>query len=90
VNERPEPETRDDPDDRDREARRPDRRPAASPFEALVCPRCLNEGGIDLRLNDLDTITCHECGEEYSLDLVRDMVTGWARVLKWVDAAPTF
>jgi uncharacterized protein (DUF983 family) len=64
--------------------------PAASPFEALVCPRCLNGGGIDLRLNDLDTITCHECGEEYSLDLVRDMVTGWARVLKWVDAAPTF
>jgi uncharacterized protein (DUF983 family) len=64
--------------------------PAASPFEALVCPRCLNGGGIDLRLNDLDTVTCHECGEEYSLDLVRDMVTGWARVLKWVDAAPTF
>lgn len=57
-------------------------------FGELTCPCCGQDCGIQLNLSDLDTCSCPECSEEFSLDTVREMLAKWQRVLAWVDACP--
>lgn len=68
--------------------------PAADPAPArsllLPCPRCGEEhASMVLHLADLDLIECRECEQEITLAEVRDLLTRWAPVLAWIDAAPT-
>ena len=55
----------------------------------VICPKCLDgDAAVRLDLNDGDTLTCAGCEEEYSLDAVRELVAGWAKLLPWLDAHP--
>lgn len=59
-------------------------------FPGLRCPLC---GTADetqsIDLDDLQTIRCAGCGEDYRVDDVRELLATWQRVLDWIDAAPT-
>jgi hypothetical protein len=58
-------------------------------FKGLSCPLCGNaDATLRLYLDDCETVTCSECEEEFSLDVVRELVAAWTKVLAWVDAAP--
>jgi hypothetical protein len=63
---------------------------AASPrgFGYLPCPRCGEEASIRIDLDDLDTFTCQECDNDFTLDTVRNLIDRWQRVLAWIDRAP--
>lgn len=58
-------------------------------FSSLRCPLC---GTADetqcLDLDDLQTLHCAGCGEDYTLDDVRELIAAWQRLLAWIDAAP--
>ncbi len=53
--------------------------------------RCLCCGSIDgsrrLDLDDLATLTCSECSDEFTVDDLRATVAEATRLLKWIDAA---
>lgn len=58
-------------------------------FGALPCPKCGEDGAcITLDLSDLETCHCPECDGDFGLGDVRDLISKWSAVLKWVDAAP--
>jgi hypothetical protein len=60
----------------------------------LVCPKCGQEGAIDLDLNNLHQATCGECSEEFDPAEVAEELTAaaqkWAAVARWIEAAQTF
>lgn len=63
--------------------------PVKRGFEGLKCPLCGgNDSAQSLDLDDLHNVHCGECGEEYTLDDVREMMAAWQRVLDWVALAP--
>jgi hypothetical protein len=57
-------------------------------FGPLTCPLCGQDCAISLNLEDLETCTCPECSEEFTLDTVRDVIARWQKVLAWVDLCP--
>jgi hypothetical protein len=65
----------------------PEADPRASRGVLLPCPKCgKDEVQIQLDLDDLRTCTCRECGEDFTLDDVRDLIEKWSRVLRAVDS----
>ncbi len=46
-----------------------------------ICPKCLSDQVITVRIDDDDTITCGGCSEEYSLTDVAALVKSWGRRL---------
>jgi hypothetical protein len=54
----------------------------------LACIKCGEECCLSLDLNDLETVRCPECDNEYTLEEVRKVIGQWARLLAWVDLAP--
>lgn len=54
--------------------------------------RCVCCGTADgyrqLFLEDLNTIRCTECEEEFSVDDLREQVSQSTRLLKWIDSVP--
>ena len=54
----------------------------------LICPKCLEVATVRLDLDDGDTLTCTGCEESYSVDTVRQMVEGWAKLLPWLAQHP--
>lgn len=62
--------------------------PVKRGFGCLTCPLCGQDCGISLNLEDLETCTCPECSEEFTLDTVRDVIARWQRVLAWVEMCP--
>lgn len=59
-----------------------------SPFIGLLCPHCETEDSMSVDLDDF-TFRCRECEEEVSHEAIVQIVTGWARVLKWIGMART-
>jgi transcription elongation factor Elf1 len=60
------------------------------PGLSLPCPCCgCSEATITLCLADATTLTCQDCGGEFTTDDVRSLIRKWAKVLKWVDAMPS-
>ncbi len=57
-------------------------------FGTLRCLLCGAEGGISLHLTEIDSVHCHECGDEFSLADLRDVVGRWQKVLQWCESAP--
>ena len=60
----------------------------------VSCPHCHDtDGSIALDLNDVQTIRCSGCDEEFSPQQARDMVAAelarWEAVCRWVEMAPT-
>jgi hypothetical protein len=54
----------------------------------ILCPRCLDESnGVRLDIVDGDTLTC-DCGEEYTVAAIRDLIDGWLAILPWLEAHP--
>ncbi len=51
------------------------------------CIKC-GAAAVALDLDDLDSIRCRECDEEFYLDDVRQFLDGWRAVIEWIDAAP--
>ena len=56
-------------------------------FAGVSCPRCAQEGGVQVKLDDL-SFTCAECSEDFTVADVRAMLDAWTRVLDWVELAP--
>ncbi len=56
---------------------------------AVRCPLCGQEGGVSLKLADLESCSCGECGEDFSLTDVRAMLAAWGEILAWVESAPS-
>ncbi len=55
----------------------------------LPCPLCgEKDATLHLSLGDGDTVKCGECDNEFSLDVVREIIQRWPAVLKWIDAMP--
>jgi hypothetical protein len=54
----------------------------------VFCPRCLAEETQRLDLDDGNTITCTGCEETYTVEDVRLLVDGWAKLLPWLEAHP--
>ena len=56
----------------------------------VPCPKCGQaEATVRLDLSDLETCHCVDCDETFSLDLVRDFIAKWQRVLGWVATCPS-
>jgi hypothetical protein len=52
----------------------------------LPCPRCGEASAtIRLELADMDTCVCVDCDETFSLTDVRDWISRWSRVIRWVE-----
>lgn len=54
-----------------------------------VCPKCMLDCYIVVRIDDGDTVRCEECEEEYSVADVRAMIESWGPLLAWFDAHPS-
>jgi len=60
-------------------------------FGYLRCPKCNEEAQITIDLDDLHTLTCRECEDEFNLADVRDLVAQaarWQKVLDFIALAP--
>jgi len=56
----------------------------------LPCPCCgCSEATITLCLADATTLTCQDCGGEFTTGDVRSLIRKWSKVLSWVDAMPS-
>lgn len=70
--------------------------PAKNPKSVAVpCPMCGNESAdisVNLWLLELgdNAFTCHDCGEEFTVERVRFFVTRWSALLNWIDKVPVF
>jgi hypothetical protein len=66
------------------------KQPAQKGFPGLRCPLCgTAEYTQTLDLDDLDGLHCAGCGEDYTVDDVRELLASWQRVLEWIDTAPS-
>jgi ribose 5-phosphate isomerase RpiB len=54
----------------------------------LRCLKCGEPNGMCVYLDDLETVRCAHCDQEYTLSEVRQTVEEWALVLAWRDLAP--
>jgi hypothetical protein len=54
----------------------------------LRCLKCGEPNGTSLFLDDLETVRCAHCDQEYTLSEVRATIEQWALVLAWRDLAP--
>jgi uncharacterized protein (DUF983 family) len=57
-------------------------------FKNIICPRCMEEGGITMDAADVHAFHCRECDEDIEADAVRDLIAGWTKLLAWLDTAP--
>jgi transcription elongation factor Elf1 len=66
--------------------------PVARGFGPVCCPRCGEPNAcVSVELGDFsagDALHCKDCDESFSLDLIRNIVKTWPRVLAWLDSAP--
>jgi hypothetical protein len=59
-------------------------------FNDLPCILCLAEPGdfpMTLDLDDLETITCPECGETFTVEEIASLVGKWLPFLAWIEKA---
>jgi transcription elongation factor Elf1 len=66
-----------------------------SPTLELTCPFCGHDDAVlSLNLNDLDSITCGECEQEFSAEeaanKARALARKWDAVVRWIDTAREF
>jgi uncharacterized protein (DUF983 family) len=54
-----------------------------------ICPRCGEDVGIRVGLDDGETLTCTSCDAEYTVQDVRDLIACWGPLLVWLDAHPS-
>lgn len=65
------------------------KQPVCRGFSGLRCPLCGTADDVQsIDLDDLQTLHCAGCGEDYTTDDVRQLLTAWQRVLAWIDATP--
>jgi hypothetical protein len=66
--------------------------PAARGFPELPCPLCGQaDSGVQVELTDLTGETafhCPACEADFGPDDVRQMISKWTAVLRWIDLAP--
>jgi hypothetical protein len=58
-------------------------------FQNVPCLKCMEVGTVSIDLCDLETCRCSACCDEFTTDEVRTTLAVWARVLDWIDLAPT-
>lgn len=57
----------------------------------LYCPKCQTLAFIKLHTDDMDTLECGECDEQFLCADVRAMIESarkWEKLLAWIDTAP--
>jgi uncharacterized protein (DUF983 family) len=57
-------------------------------FSGLRCPRCFEPNGMALDLHFLESVRCEHCDEETRVKDIREMMSGWAAVLAFLELAP--
>jgi hypothetical protein len=66
------------------------KQPSRRGFRGIHCPLCGSaEDTQSIDLDDLHTLHCAGCGEDYTVDNIRQLMTAWQAVLAWIDAAPS-
>jgi transposase-like protein len=68
----------------------------ATGFGLLYCPLCHERDAmLSVDLNDLAEFECKDCGETFTksdmedqIELLKDSLAKWGRVLAWIDSAP--
>jgi peptide subunit release factor 1 (eRF1) len=53
------------------------------------CPLCGAEDGLAVKLADTNNLACGECNEELTTEDVRGVIEQWAKMLAWLESAPT-
>jgi hypothetical protein len=57
-------------------------------FPHLVCILCGRRDGLVVCLGDTRRIRCLRCGEEISVEAVKNVLAAWADVVEWLENAP--
>jgi Zn ribbon nucleic-acid-binding protein len=57
-------------------------------FAGVKCIHCNEADAVTVRVADVATFHCVECGEDFGTDDVADMLARWQAVLAWVQLAP--
>lgn len=61
--------------------------PATRTGFSLRCIHC-GEDNVHLDLQDLDTIRCGACENDFTVGDVRKLFAEWGRFLRWLDNVP--
>jgi hypothetical protein len=57
-------------------------------FPDLPCILCGRRGSLAVVLSDTRRIRCLRCGEEISVEAVKNVLATWADVVEWLEKAP--
>lgn len=60
-----------------------------NPFTGLTCILCGKDDCLSLDLDDLKTIRCRECEDEFTTEAVAEHIAKWQSVMAWVGMAST-
>ena len=51
----------------------------------LRCIKCGHEDAISLDMDDLKTLRCRECDDEFTTEEVAEVIGEWQKALDWIN-----
>ena len=51
----------------------------------LTCIKCGHDGSISLDMDDLKTLRCRECDDEFTTEDVAAIIGEWQKALEWIN-----
>lgn len=53
------------------------------------CPACGTEDSLRIDLSDVqNSLTCGDCEASFTVEDVREIAKGWAKIVAWLETAP--
>jgi uncharacterized protein (DUF983 family) len=57
-------------------------------FKHTPCPKCGEDGIIQISLDDVGDCHCNECGEDFTLADIRAFIEAWTPIMAWLATCP--